>query len=281
VADDLVIEAIEAARTTRGSLAGAILHSDRASQYLSRKVRNLLATLGVPQSAGRVATRDDNVVAEPFLATLKRELVHNQRFGGLGEPRRAIDAWIRHYNTVRLQSARGDSNLLQQREGLNSRPLTLKVADDATMVAVLRVGPNFVKQAFENSLVWRVAICEGPHVIPPNGFVLGRRHAFLKLTLNGTIEVALCHLLKFITHCHCLLLSSFLADSRMTTAVAPASIHTSWPPLAYHRRRGFSTSSASGGSPGGELVPGSVPELRSVVSSWACARGCAIDSCER
>jgi hypothetical protein len=218
VADDLVIEAIEAARTTRGSLAGAIIHSDRASQYLSRKVRHLCATLGVRQAAGRVTNCDDNVVAESFFATLKRELVRNQCFGGLSELWRAIDAWIRHYNTVRLHSARGDSNLLQQREGLNSRPLTLKVADDATMVAVLRGGPNFVKQALENSLVRRVAICEGSHVIPPNGFVLGRRHAFLMLTLNGIIEVALCHLLKFITHCHCLLLSSFLADSRLATA---------------------------------------------------------------
>jgi len=157
--DDLVIEAIEAALGTRGSLAGAVLHTDRASQYLSRKVRSLLATLGVRQSAGRVATCYDNAVAESFFATLKRELVHNQRFGGLGEARRAIDAWIQRYNTVRLHSARGDSNLLEQRESLNSRLLTLKVADDATMVAVLRVGPNFVKQGCENSLIRRVAIC--------------------------------------------------------------------------------------------------------------------------
>jgi len=70
-------------------------------------VRSLLATLGVPQSAGRVATCDDNAVAESFFATRKRELVHNQRFGGLGEARRAIDAWIHHYNTVRLHSTIG------------------------------------------------------------------------------------------------------------------------------------------------------------------------------
>jgi hypothetical protein len=67
----------------------------------------LLATLGVPQSAGRVATCDDNVVAEAFFATLKRELVHNQRFGGLSEARRAIDACIHCSNTVRLHSPIG------------------------------------------------------------------------------------------------------------------------------------------------------------------------------
>jgi len=54
--DYLLAEAIDAALETRCSLAGAVLHSDRGSQYLSRKVRNLLATLGVRQSAGRVAT---------------------------------------------------------------------------------------------------------------------------------------------------------------------------------------------------------------------------------
>jgi len=75
---------------TWGSLAGAIGHTDRAIQYLSRKVRSLLATLGVRQSAGRVATCDDNAVAESFFATLKRELVHNQRFGGLGHGVRSM-----------------------------------------------------------------------------------------------------------------------------------------------------------------------------------------------
>jgi len=52
----LLAEAIDAALEARGSLAGAVLHSDRGSQYLSRRVPNLLATLGVRHSAGRVAT---------------------------------------------------------------------------------------------------------------------------------------------------------------------------------------------------------------------------------
>lgn len=45
--DDLVIEAIDEALRTRGSLAGAIFHSDRGSQFLSRKVRALCQHLGL------------------------------------------------------------------------------------------------------------------------------------------------------------------------------------------------------------------------------------------
>ncbi|ACU53917.1 Integrase catalytic region [Acidimicrobium ferrooxidans DSM 10331] len=105
--DDLVVEAIREALGTRGSLAGAIFHSDRGSQYLSRKVRSLLATLGIRQSVGRVATCYDNAVAESFFGSLKRELVARYRFANLSGARSAIASWIHRYNTVRLHSSLG------------------------------------------------------------------------------------------------------------------------------------------------------------------------------
>ncbi|ACU53639.1 Integrase catalytic region [Acidimicrobium ferrooxidans DSM 10331] len=105
--DDLVVEAICGALGTRGSLAGAIFHSDRGSQYLSRKVRQLCATLGLRQSVGRVATCYDNAVAEAFFGSLKRELVGRYRFANLAEARSAIATWIQRYNTVRLHSSLG------------------------------------------------------------------------------------------------------------------------------------------------------------------------------
>ncbi|WP_049755254.1 IS3 family transposase [Acidimicrobium ferrooxidans] len=102
-----VVEAIEGALSTRGSLAGAIFHSDRANQYLSRKVRQLCTTLGLRQSVGRVATWYDNAVAEAFFGSLKRELVARYRFANLAEARSAIAARIHRYNTVRLHSSLG------------------------------------------------------------------------------------------------------------------------------------------------------------------------------
>nr|WP_280956815.1 DDE-type integrase/transposase/recombinase [Acidimicrobium ferrooxidans] len=71
IPDDLVVEAICGALRTRGSLAGAIFHSDRANQYLSRKVCQLCATLGLRQSVGGVATCYDNAVAEAFFGSLR------------------------------------------------------------------------------------------------------------------------------------------------------------------------------------------------------------------
>jgi len=49
--------------------------------------------------------------------------VRNQRLGVLGEARRANDAWIRHYNTVRLHSTIGyvppvEYELRYAREGM-------------------------------------------------------------------------------------------------------------------------------------------------------------------
>jgi len=46
-------------------------------------------------------------VSESFFATLKREFVANQRFGGLADTKRAIAAWVHCYNTVRLHSTIG------------------------------------------------------------------------------------------------------------------------------------------------------------------------------
>ena len=105
--DDLVIEAIDEALRRRGSLAGAIFHSDRGSQFLSRKVRALCQHLGLRQSVGRVATCYDNAVAEAFFGSLKRELVARYRFANLAEARSAIATWIHRYNTVRLHSSLG------------------------------------------------------------------------------------------------------------------------------------------------------------------------------
>jgi putative transposase len=47
-------------------------------------------------------------VAESFWATLKRELVSRYRFATRAEARRAIIAWINHYNAVRLHSTLGN-----------------------------------------------------------------------------------------------------------------------------------------------------------------------------
>lgn len=105
---ELVSAALERAAAQRGSLAGAVFHSDRGSQYMSAEFRATCRRLGVTQSAGRVATCFDNSPAEALWASLKRELVHRYRFDTKAEAIAAITAWIRRYNTVRLHSTIGN-----------------------------------------------------------------------------------------------------------------------------------------------------------------------------
>src|ERR671921_778553 len=102
---DLIIDALSAARDTRGGLAGAIFHSDHGAQYTSRAFAEHCRALGVTQSMGSVGTSADNALAESFNATLKRETLR----GGHAWPdehtcRREVFRWVTRYNTRRRHS---------------------------------------------------------------------------------------------------------------------------------------------------------------------------------
>ncbi len=77
---DLVVRAIEAAVQARRPDDGLIFHSDRGSQYASKKVRKLLKKLGIRQSMGSKGDAYDNAAAESFFHTLKVEWVHWRRY---------------------------------------------------------------------------------------------------------------------------------------------------------------------------------------------------------
>lgn len=60
----------------RFPVRGAILHSDRGSQYTSEAFREELARQGLTQSLSGVAHCYDNARMESFFATLKKELIY-------------------------------------------------------------------------------------------------------------------------------------------------------------------------------------------------------------
>jgi transposase InsO family protein len=60
----------------RQNLRGAILHSDRGSQYTSYEFRNKLLVSGITQSLSGVNHCYDNARMESFFATLKKELIY-------------------------------------------------------------------------------------------------------------------------------------------------------------------------------------------------------------
>ena len=102
---ELVEDALQAAQTTRGSLAGAIFHSDHGSVYTSAAYARLCTDLGVIQSMGAVGTSADNSLAESFNATLKRETLQDQNcWPDDAVCRRQVFRWIVRYNTRRRHS---------------------------------------------------------------------------------------------------------------------------------------------------------------------------------
>lgn len=101
----LIEQALHQAVTVRGSLDGAVFHSDHGCQYTSKDFAKTCKDLGVKQSMGAVGTSADNALAESFNATLKRELL-------AGEPcwpdeatcRRSVFGWANRYNNRRRHS---------------------------------------------------------------------------------------------------------------------------------------------------------------------------------
>jgi transposase InsO family protein len=121
---DLIVDALSAARDARGSLAGAIFHSDHGAQYTSKAFAALCDQLGVTQSMGAVGTSADNALAESFNATLKRETLR----GGPGWPdaascRREVFRWVTRYNTRRRHSWCGQQapNVYEQQHAATLR----------------------------------------------------------------------------------------------------------------------------------------------------------------
>jgi putative transposase len=104
---ELVVAALNMAAATRGGdVHGAIMHTDRGSEYTSKIFGDACGRLGVVQSMGRVGSALDNAVAEATNSTLKVEYVHRQHFRTRTEARIKIATWITDwYNLRRRHSA--------------------------------------------------------------------------------------------------------------------------------------------------------------------------------
>jgi transposase InsO family protein len=102
---ELVTDALKAAAATRGSLKGAVFHSDHGSVYTSKDYAKLCADLGVTQSTGAVGSSADNALAESFNATLKREVLQDAvSWPDEATCRRQAFRWLVRYNTRRRHS---------------------------------------------------------------------------------------------------------------------------------------------------------------------------------
>jgi putative transposase len=104
----LVLDALNMAIYTRRPSPGLIHHSERGSQYTSVEFGSRLREEGLLPSMWSVADAYDNSVAESFVSTLKRELIHRHSWPRRQTARTAIFEYIEgFYNTRRRHSALG------------------------------------------------------------------------------------------------------------------------------------------------------------------------------
>lgn len=102
---ELVTEALRSALRRGLIKRGAIVHTDRGSQYVSGEYRRLLAQAGLRQSMSGRGNCYDNAQAESFFARFKTELVEGGVFETAAEARSESFSYIEgYYNRIRLHS---------------------------------------------------------------------------------------------------------------------------------------------------------------------------------
>lgn len=108
ITDDLTINALEMALTTRKPAARLLHHSDRGAQYTSWAYQKTLSDAKAVSSMSRKGNCWDNAVVESFFASLKAEEVDGRVYVTRVEARAAMFEFIEvFYNRQRRHSSLG------------------------------------------------------------------------------------------------------------------------------------------------------------------------------
>lgn len=104
----LAVAALENAVARRGEVAGCVVHTDRGSQFRSRKFVRALGRHAMVGSMGRVGAAGDNAAMESFFSLLQKNVLDRRSWTTREELRIAIVTWIeRTYHRRRRQDALG------------------------------------------------------------------------------------------------------------------------------------------------------------------------------
>jgi transposase InsO family protein len=91
-----------------GDVAGCVLHTDRGSQFRSRKFVHALNRHDMAGSMGRVGAAGDNAAMESFFSLLQKNVLDRRSWNTREELRIAIVRWIeKTYHRRRRQAALG------------------------------------------------------------------------------------------------------------------------------------------------------------------------------
>jgi putative transposase len=100
--------AVARRRADGADVAGCIVHSDRGSQFRSRKFVHALNRHQLTGSMGRVGAAGDNAAMESFFSLLQKNVLDRRHWTTRQELRIAIVTWIeRTYHRRRRQDALG------------------------------------------------------------------------------------------------------------------------------------------------------------------------------
>ena len=104
----LAVAALNNAVARRGDVAGCVLHTDRGSQFRSRKFVRALHQHHVIGSMGRVGAAGDNAAMESFFGLLQNNVLDRRTWTTRQQLRTAIVTWIeRTYHRRRRQDSLG------------------------------------------------------------------------------------------------------------------------------------------------------------------------------
>ena len=104
----LAVRALENAVMQRGYPKGTIVHSDRGSQFRSRRFQKALKRHKLLGSMGRVGAAGDNAAMESFFSLLQKNVLDRKSWQTRKELRLAIVSWIEgKYHRKRRQRRLG------------------------------------------------------------------------------------------------------------------------------------------------------------------------------
>lgn len=104
----LAVAALNNAVARRVDVAGCVLHTDRGSQFRSRKFVHALNRHHMVGSMGRVGAAGDNAAMESFFSLLQKNVLNRRSWNTREELRIAIVTWIeKTYHRRRRQAGLG------------------------------------------------------------------------------------------------------------------------------------------------------------------------------
>ena len=120
----IAVAALNNAVARRADVAGCVLHTDRGSQFRSRKLVHALNRHDMVGSMGRVGAAGDNAAMESFFSLLQKNVLDRRSWATRDELRIAIVTWIeKTYHRRRRQAALGRMTPIEY-ETLMTTPTT-------------------------------------------------------------------------------------------------------------------------------------------------------------